>query len=930
MKRKSKYISAIAAAVSLSFIPFVSGDLKAEEGEDTVRIHYDRSDQSYNDWGLWLFEDVAMPSDQVGAWPSGATNFSDEQMGESGAYIDVELAEDAEDIGFVVVNTENENKDGNDKIAGSVDEYDDLYIREGDDTVYTNPEYLPEIGLNSAELINENTIEVLFSSTEGLTKEALHEGLTIQDQNREEVAFEKVTIQEDGKVEISGTFDVEAAPYKITFNEKSTTANVSWRYIDDTYGYDGDLGMDLQEDGSANLKFWSPGADRVSVKLYNKDNQDEVVEKVAMNLEDRGVWNVTLDQSNTGVDDLTGYYYHLEIEREGETKTGLDPYAKSMAKWNNEGDDSIGKAAIVDPSSIGPTLDYAEIDGYEKREDAIIYEVHVRDFTSDPSIEDELDSQFGTFEAFIDKLDYIEDLGVTHIQLLPVMSYFFGDEGASAERMLNYDSDDNNYNWGYDPQSYFSPTGMYSEDPDDAELRIQELKHLIDEIHKRDMGVVLDVVYNHTADVGIFEDLVPNYYHFMDADGTPRTSFGGGRLGTTHEMSRKVLVDSIKYWVDEFKVDGFRFDMMGDHDAESIQTAYDEAKELNPNILMIGEGWRTYAGDENGGNVQAADQDWMKDTESVGVFSDDFRNELKSGFGSEGEARFLTGGPRNVQQIFDNVTAKPHNFEASDPGDVVPYIAAHDNLTLHDVIAQSIKKDPDEHEEEIHERIRLGNSMVLMSQGTAFLHAGQEFGRTKQFRAETDEAPYKSTYMEDEEGEPFNYPYFIHDSYDSTDAINMIDWEKATNSDEYPIHNLTREYTTGLIELRRSTDAFRLGTMDEVDENVTKLEVPEIEENDLALAYKAESTDDTGKYFVFVNADEEERTFTMEDYNLAPGKVIVDDDEAGVDKVSEPTGFSKNANEITIDPLTTVVVKCDAKGNGNDPCERPDKGKSKR
>ncbi|MFP3338796.1 alpha-amylase family glycosyl hydrolase, partial [Micrococcus sp. SIMBA_131] len=132
------------------------------------------------------------------------------------------------------------------------------------------------------------------------------------------------------------------------------------------------------------------------------------------------------------------------------------------------------------------------------------------------------------------------------------------------------------------------PSGMYSERPENPEARIAELKALIDEIHKRDMGVVLDVVYNHTALVSIFEDLMPGYYHFMDEEGNPKTGYGGGKLGTTHEMTRKMMIDSITYWVDEFKVDGFRFDLMGDLDAESVQIAYDEAKKLNPNLIMLG------------------------------------------------------------------------------------------------------------------------------------------------------------------------------------------------------------------------------------------------------------------------------------------------------------------------------------------------------
>lgn len=713
---------------------------------------------------------------------------------------------------------------------------------------------------------------------------------------------------------LEGEFDLDVAPYSVTFDGTKTKSLMGWRLKDSLYAYDGDLGLTLHEDGTATIKVWSPSADSVRVILYDKGNQETIVkEDIDMNVLDRGVWEVRLNEETAGLADLTGYFYHFEIERNGETVLALDPYARSLAAWNSSNPDNyIAKAAIVNLSTIGPELDYAKIDGYEKREDAIIYEVHVRDFTSDPTIEDELDSQFGTFSAFVEKLDYIESLGITHIQLLPVMSYYFANEFKNDERMLDYASTETNYNWGYDPQSYFSLTGMYSENPQDPAKRIEEFKKLISEIHKRGMGVILDVVYNHTARTHIFEDLEPNYYHFMNLDGSSRESFGGGQLGTTHEMARRILVDSITYWVDEFKVDGFRFDMMGDHDAESIQIAYDKAKELNPNILMIGEGWITYAGDEGYEDVQAADQQWMKDTKAVGSFSDEIRNELKSGFGSEGEPRFLTGGARNINQIFDNVTANPHNFIADDPGDVVPYIAAHDNLTLHDVIAQSIKKDPEYHQQEIHKRIRIGNLMVLTSQGTPFIHAGQEFGRTKQFRhpdytEQVTHGPYKSTFMRDEEGKPFAYPYFIHDSYDTTDIINRFDWAKATDMEQYPTNTTTQAYTTGLIELRRSTDAFRKGTMDEIAEMVSLVPVPEISEEDLALVYRAEDSNGDA-YYVLINADNQERSLTLET-DLTGGEVVVDASSAGVVEITKPVGVTVTTNSVTLAPLTASIIR---------------------
>ena len=894
--------------------------------ENTIRVHFNKEDGNYDDWGLWTWGDVVAPTD---GWPEGAHNSSG--IGKFGAFYDLEVKEGADEIGFLFVNKANGNQ--TDNYVYSMTGHNQIFVVEGDYEVYTNPYGSIPTLLMSGEVISDNKIQLRFTTIEDITEDELLDAIVVKDKNGTKIDIEKVKKIDEHFIELFGKFDLNEIPFSVTFKDQDISISSGWRMIDEMYGYDGELGAKLNEDGSATIKLWAPKADDVSIVLYDKDDQFNVVkDRIPMELGERGVWQVDLNKKNSGLDNLRGYYYHYEITHGGETKLALDPYAKSMATWANEGSGGtypVGKAAIVDPSTIGPDLDFAQIEGFEKREDAIIYEVHVRDFTSDPSIEGELQAQFGTFASFIEKLDYLQDLGVTHIQLLPVMSYYFGNEWESDKRILEWSSQNNNYNWGYDPHSYFSLTGMYSENPDDPEQRIKEFKTLINEIHKRGMGVMLDVVYNHTAKVEIFEDLVPNYYHFMDADGTPRESFGGGRLGTTHKMSRRILVDSITYWVEEFKVDGFRFDMMGDHDAETIQLAYDKAKAINPNIVMIGEGWVTYVGDE-GDPVMPADQHWMQYTESVGSFSDEFRNELKSGFGSEGEPRFITGGARNIQQIFDNLTANPHNFKATNPGDVVPYIAAHDNLTLHDVIAQSIKKDPDNHQDEIHKRIRLGNLMTLTAQGTAFLHAGQEFGRTKQFREHSSQAPYKSTYMTDENGNPFNYPYFIHDSYDSSDSINKFDWQKAMNDEKYPINHVTKEYTKGLIELRRSTDAFRLGTMDEVRKNVSLIKSPEIQNEDLVIGYETSSSDSNESYYIFVNADDRERTLTLGNIDLTKGEVIVDKVTAGTKEILEPSGVELSSDKITIDPLTAIIIKMEQSagkpGKDVDPKEPGDSG----
>ena len=895
--------------------------------ENMIRVNFYQEEGSYDDYGLWTWGDVLQPTE---GWPDGAHSFSENKIGQKGSYVDVPLQADAKSINFLVLNM-NTDWQTEDLSFQNLKGHTQLFVRMGDNNVYTNPYFVKEEGLLFAEVIAEDRIELTFHSTESLSEKDLLNDVSIIDKEGNPVQVEKVSINNENKtIELQARLDLEKAPFTIKHNGREASALVGWRLKDEMYGYDGGLGAILHDDGTADVTLWSPSADKVSIVLYDKDNPDKIInEDLSMSRSDKGVWSIRLNKDNTGLDDLTGYFYHYKIERKGKEVFALDPYAKSMAAWNSDAEGSyVGKAAIVNPSKIGPELDYAKINGFEKREDAIIYEVHVRDFTSDPSIDEELTARFGTFAAFVEKLDYIQDLGVTHIQLLPIMSYYFANEFERDKRLLEYSSQGNNYNWGYDPHSYFSITGMYSENPENPEKRIEEFKLLIDEIHQRGMGVILDVVYNHTAQTHIFEDLEPQYYHFMNADGTPRESFGGGRLGTTHKMARRILVDSITYWTEEFKVDGFRFDMMGDHDAESIEIAFNRAKELNPNILMIGEGWRTFAGDENYPNVQPADQDWMKHTDTVGVFSDEIRNELKSGFGSEGQPRFLTGGARNIDNIYQNIIANPGNFTADDPGDVVQYIAAHDNLTLHDVIAQSIKKDPKDHVQEIHQRIRLGNLIILTSQGTPFIHAGQEYGRTKQFRHDdykgrVTEPPYKSTFMTDQAGNPFEYPYFIHDSYDSTDAINKFEWDKVTNKEQYPIETTTRDFTKGLIELRRSTNAFRLDTKEEIDQYVRKLDIPEIEETDLVVAYQAIDPKTKDEYFVFVNADEKDRKLTLSE-DISYGDIIVAGEQAGITKINDPQGVALSESSIEIDALSAVVVRVTAQDDDDSSDSHPD------
>ncbi len=875
--------------------------------EGHLRVHYVRNDEVYDTMVLWLWNDTTW---EGVSWPEGLEKIG---VGPYGAFYDVPLAENPATLGMVVVDKllGDPGKDGGDKTFQLLNRYNEVWLRQGDDEVYVSSNFEKPIGITGARVLADNVVSVIFVTTQGLDEAAVLDQLSVTTQGGDPLEITQLEFLRDRRTVLATVEGAgDSAPLNVGFEDRVLLANKGWEFIDFTYGYDGELGVFLNEDNSATLKMWSPTVANVQVVLYDKDDAEFVVrDDIQMTLGDRGVWSVTLNESNTGIADLRGYFYHYKVDANGDgrARLALDPYAPSLAAYNSTRTNELAKAAIVDIGDIGPELDFADIAGFEKRDDAIIWEAHVRDVTSDPSIENMLTSRFGTYTAVIDKLDYVQSLGVTHIQLLPVMSFRFGDESRNAERELEYNAKDANFNWGYDPMSYFALSGMYSQDPSDPEARIEEFKTLVQAIHDRGMGVILDVVYNHTGDMRVLEDLMPGYYHFSDADGTPRSSYGGGRVATTRRMGRKLILDSIRHWLEEYKVDGFRFDLMGDMDAETVQQIWDMSVEINPDVVMVGEGWRTYVGDA-GDPRQAADQDWMQFTSSVGVFSDEFRNELKSGFGSEGQPRFITGGPRSIQQIFENVKAQPRNFVADEPADVVTYIAAHDNLTLHDVIAQSSRLDPDvpEMSEEIHRRIRLGNGLLLTSQGIAFLHAGQEYGRTKQWRA-PGRPQDKGTSMTLADGTPFTYPHFVHDSYDSSDAINMIEWQKVLDSDAYPLHSSTVSYTAGLIALRRSSDAFRLGSRDIINQNVLLVDVPEQRGTDLIMAWTAEGTDGQ-RFLMLFNGDTVERRFSL-DIELDEAELLVDREQAGTTAISNPAGVEETRNGVALAPLTFAVYK---------------------
>lgn len=879
-----------------------------------LRIFYHRADHNYDNYGLWIWDEVCSPSAD---WPDGATSFSaDEKSG--AAFCDVKLLENASQIGFLILNRKTGEKEGESMVHKIKEGQNMIWLRENDSNVYETSEMKVEIALKSAFIKDENTVSLLFNSICQFNIKGAAELIKINDARGNPIEFSSASATENNRIELSCSIDVSKVPLNIEFGNNKVMADLHWKLIDKLYAYDGDdLGCTLNN-GSATLKLWAPRAEKVEVVVFAATDQNAQIGQKPMTRGEKGVWSCTLSPEDfKGMSSIEGYFYQYLVQNPGKpAKKVLDPYARSMAAVTVDSSgqsagssrDFVGKAAIINPDSAGNPVKPVKIAGYQKREDAIIYEVHIRDFTADPTIKDQLSSRWGTYRAFIDKLPYIKSLGVTHIQFLPVMAWYYGDETRMSERELEYSAKGNNYNWGYDPHNYFSPDGAYSENPENPQLRIAEFKDLVSAVHEAGMGVILDVVYTHMAQGSFLNDIVPDYYFFMNNEGAFLGDFGNN-LATNRIMAEKLMVDSVKYWFKEYKIDGMRWDMMGDATYDSVQKAFDAAKSINPMTIFLGEGWRTFKGhlEDKALTGMAADQDWMDKTDSVGVFSDEMRNELKSGFGCEGEPMFLTTGPRNIEKLFKNIKAQPENTPADSPGDMVQYIEAHDNLPVYDVIAQSIKKDPEipANDEEIHKRIRLGNLIILTSQGTAFIHAGQEFGRTKQWKAVAT-PEQKFHYLKDSDDKPFIHPYFIHDSYDSSDAINMFDWAKATDRQKFPVNSITNDFTVGLISLRKSSDAFRLASKAQIDQNVQLIKAPEIAAEDLLIAYSTTGSDGR-RFYVFVNADLKMRSLSLNE-DLTKGQILVDAVTAGTTPIKKPRGLTLEPEKITLEPLSGAVI----------------------
>lgn len=531
---------------------------------------------------------------------------------------------------------------------------------------------------------------------------------------------------------------------------------------------------------------WSPTADKARLNLYASGEGGEPLERLEMKASDDGTWRLGIER------DLKGTFYTFQIEHKGQW---LDETPGIWAKAVGVNGD---RAAVIDWNETNPEgWDADRAPELKMYSDAILYELHHRDFSvaADSGIEHK-----GKFLALTETgtrspegqstgLDHLKELGVTHIHILPSFDYASIDETRLKDK---------SYNWGYDPKNYNVPEGSYSTDPANPVTRIREFKQMVKSLHENGLRVVLDVVYNHTASVddSPFTLTVPGYFYRQNPDGSYSNASGcGNETASEREMVRRYIVESVKFWAKEYHIDGFRFDLMGIHDIETMNRLRRELTEIDPTIFVYGEGW--VAADSPLPAEKRAMRDNVRQMEGIAVFCDDFRDAVRGSTFDEHAAGYASGnidghyepvkfgvvGATEHPQVDYNGLLYSSIPYAAAPSQAVNFVACHDGYTVIDKLKLSVEG---EHAaDELLPIDKLIHAILLTAQGVPFIRGGEEM-------------------MQDKQGEP--------NSFRSPDSVNRIDWTlKAKNKDIF-------DYIRGLIALRKAHPAFRIPTVEGVQQ----------------------------------------------------------------------------------------------------------------
>ncbi|MBW7476139.1 type I pullulanase [Paenibacillus oenotherae] len=826
----------------------------------SVTIHYSRYDNQYDGWNLLMW-----PGDKEGQ----QVNFTGED--DYGKIAKAEFkGANASQIGFTVrksvAGNDNADKEFSDRFITTFDEKGnaEIWIAQGQEKVYNErppgDDIKPRFKSAKIDDLNLLTVETnyVFDAKAANNADITIEGMTVKsvepvDQGHGSMSnIVKVTTEEN--FELTKSYKLS----KPLFGDATVSIGDVVRSdgFDELFYYDGnDLGNTYTKE-ETKFRVWAPTAGEAKLVTYEKWDSETGTE-TAMERSDKGTWTAALKGDQKGV------IYTYKVKIGDHWNEAVDPYARAVTVNGDRG-------AIVDLAETNPK-DFKATKKAEfvKAEDAIIYELHVRDATIHPESGVDADKR-GKYLGLTQKgtkgpngistgLDYLKELGITHVQLMPSYDYSSVDETKL---------DTPQFNWGYDPKNFNTPEGSYSSDPYEPTARIKEMKQMIQAMHENGLRVTMDVVYNHMYAVNPsnFENLVPGYYFRYNEEGKLSNGTGvGNDTASDHKMMRKFIIDSTQYWVNEYNIDGFRFDLMGIHDVETMNQVRDALLKIDPTLLLIGEGWDLPTALDP--EIKAKQSNAAKFM-GIGQFNDGVRDGLKGSIFIFEEQGFVNGNVEATLAAKQGIVgAIEYNDEitswAKDPQQSVTYAEAHDNHTIWDKLQIS---NPDANDADRSKMHRMISSIIMTSQGIAFLHAGQEFMRTK--------------------GGDDN-------SYKSSDAVNQLDWQRRLD------RSADVDYMKGLIQLRKTHPAFRMATADEIRSNLKFIPSPE---STIVYELNGDAVQDSSEQIIVAhNANAKEVTVDLP--KAGKWNLVVNGEKAGLETIQTVEG-----SKFTLPALSTYVL----------------------
>lgn len=855
MKSRFKALTTALLMILLTVITPLSDIIPVQAAGLTVKLHYHRKDGKYDGWNVWMWDEGG---------DGGAYEFKKEGKDRVATK---KVTPGVANVGFIVRKGEWKEKDFDkdqfidlsDVISGTVD----VFVESGKEGYEkkVGKDVVTGVKVSRARYNGDITVAVTMT---GKIKGELMKAFTIKG-GKEKAKIKKVEAGNDNAYSVTLDKPLDAgSDYTITYDKNDYKVIMPNFYstgkFEEQYTYTGnDLGAKWTKDKTS-FRLWAPTAKSAKVNLYKSGTKgtNDLIEAVEMKSAENGTW--TAEKSG----DLKGTYYTYTVNVNGNDVEACDPYARTTGV---NGD----RAMIIDLASTNP-------DGWDKDTDphagnnitdATIYELHIRDLSSDKSSGIKNTGKFlgltetGTKNSFGNPtgLDYIKDLGITHLHILPMYDY-----GSVDETKL----DEPQFNWGYDPKNYNVPEGSYSTDPYNGDVRVKEMKQMVKALHDNKISVVMDVVYNHVYNAGdfCFNALVPGYFSRIDETGKYSNGSGcGNDTASERSMVKKYIVDSVSYWADEYHIDGFRFDLVGLIDTDTINEAIEEVHKKHPNVIFYGEGWTMQTNVTKGGYAMTTQQ-YATKTPQFAFFSDTIRDLLKGSVFSQTEPGYVTGLTGQEEKLTKCWMGAAPSWCKS-PSQCVNYASCHDNNTLYDRIKMTL---PDASETDIIKMNNLAAAIYMTAEGIPFMQAGEEMLRTKV----KDDGTYE------------------HNSYASSDKVNSIKWDTLNDKTYQNVVN----YYKGLIAFRKAHPVLRLMTADDVNSNITPVEG--LAENVVAFNVKGGvNNEKSDGLFVIFNANKSETKVKLPegDWN-----VCINAEKSGTDAIETISGEAKVA------PISAMVL----------------------